>query len=84
MGNRLGICQGKWTWMKGEQRSVIDYALISEGLEERLSGLVIDEGGVGKAAFSDHNWVLVGIEGAMVEKGGEEKRSHWRVGSDVD
>ena len=51
-------CQGEYTWRKKEKKSLIDYALASEGLYDMFEGMEIDEEQT-EFDLSDHNLLKV-------------------------
>ena len=59
--NRSEKCQGRWTRMRGESKSEIDFVLIEEGCVERVNRMTIYEEGELGLHQSDHNWVEVNI-----------------------
>jgi hypothetical protein len=38
-------CEGKWTWMRRDQRSVIDYVISGELGKKNITKIIIDETG---------------------------------------
>ena len=62
MMNKNKKCEGKWTRMKGQEKSVIDFALGSEDCVQIMTRMKIDDGGEGIADSSDHNWIELDIE----------------------
>ena len=45
MMNKEAWCKGKWTWMQGEKRSIIDYVLGDDQVTPYITEMVIlDEG----------------------------------------
>lgn len=46
MVNRSRKCTGKWTWMRAQQKSVIDYVLIEDGEVDRVVKMVIEGKGL--------------------------------------
>ena len=65
--NRHCKCKGIWTRIEGEQRSVIDYAVVSEGDEDHLNEMIIDENKIftpyhivkERTIYSDHCAIIV-------------------------
>lgn len=53
-------CEGVYTWTRGDQRSVIDYALANHRFHEKYCGMKIDEGQE-KFDLTDHNLIEIGI-----------------------
>ena len=57
--DRLGLhimngsnkCTGKWTWMKGNLKTVIDYVLIERDVTYKITGMKID----------DHAWIEIQV-----------------------
>ena len=65
--NKIDKCQGKWTRVEKECRSILDYVLVKEQDEGALSSMVIDEeknfapSGINEekeTVYSDHNVIL--------------------------
>jgi len=66
--NTTNKCTGVWTWMRGEQRSVIDFILADEDILRGIESMVVDDEGRWEVG-SDHNisWVVVSMKDS--EKG---------------
>jgi exonuclease III len=58
LNNHQDKCKGKWTWCRGAQRSIVDYALASRNIALRTQSLIIDEEGQWDLG-SDHNWLVL-------------------------
>ena len=71
--NKLEICEGKWTRIQGNKKSILDYVMVNKGDGNYLNKMVIDENKEntpfhiikGKTVYSDHcaiyismNWLL--------------------------
>ena len=71
--NKLEICEGKWTRIQGNKKSILDYAMVNKGDGNYLNKMVMDENKEntsfhiikGKTVYSDHcaiyismNWLL--------------------------
>ena len=73
------IAEGKVTWCKREQQSVVDYVLVNETEREKVVSVWIDEG----REFSvntDHNLVLVRHECRMERKEKvKQKQAKWKL-----
>jgi len=59
MVNRSRKCKGKWTRMRGNQKSEIDFVLVNKGKLDCIDSMKIDEKGGRLAQGSDHNWIEV-------------------------
>ena len=60
--------RGKWTWHGGEKKSVLDYVLMSDGLADNTTQMVIGDDGWFDIG-SDHNllfWESVCMSGVFV------------------
>ncbi len=54
IANKSPLCEGKWTRVQGQSRSIIDYFLMDMSLANRLMGMFIDEEKT-LVVNSDHN-----------------------------
>ena len=61
MVNRSKKATGKWTRMRGDQKSEIDFVVIQAECAHRINGLTIHENGELGMGSSDHNWMEVKI-----------------------
>ena len=52
--NWTSQCQGKWTWMRGESRSEIDFCITDQTILPYLKSMYIDEKGEKWSISSDH------------------------------
>ena len=43
--NHLDVCNGKFTWMRGKSKSIIDYMLVSEEKVKDVVDMSIDDTG---------------------------------------
>ena len=59
--NLTEMCKGKWTWMRNNQKSIIDYVLTNENMTSVVSEMTVDDKGIWES-FSDHNWIEVKIQ----------------------
>jgi len=90
MNWRQGVV-GRWTWSCGNKQSVLDYVLVSEWWEERISRFSIDDEGFLDIG-SDHNVLLwytrdggrseTSVQQKARRKGRREWK--WRVSGKVD
>ena len=55
-------CKGKWTWMRGKNKSRIDYVLMNRKMEQKLLTMEVDEEGGKWEAGSDHSLIELKIE----------------------
>ena len=63
MLNNQQNCVGKWTWMKNNSRSIIDYVLLDKKLHtKKVSMSIDDDGRTLWPSDPDHNWIEVSIE----------------------
>ena len=59
MMNSSGKCKGKWTWMRANQKSVVDYVVTSQSEADISQSLVIDDTGKHWSIGSDHSWMVL-------------------------
>ena len=57
MVNKESSCQGLWTWMRNDQKSVIDYILANNAVSQDVMKVTIDESGKLWNTGSDHSWM---------------------------
>ena len=78
-------CKGLWTRVQGEERSVLDYILVSEEDTDNVVSMLIDEekkfapGGINElneTVYSDHNIIMCNINWIFNE---EEKKVERRI-----
>ena len=88
MLNAESMCRGIWTRVqegKITQKSVLDYALVNEGLKKRINEILIDEEKLyaayrvvklatgNKTVYSDHNAMLIKTDITSVAQNSEKK-----------
>ena len=59
--NMTEMCKGKWTWMRNNQKSIIDCVLTNENMTSVLSEMTVDDKGICES-FSDHNWIEAKVQ----------------------
>ena len=59
--NMAEMCKGKWTWMRNNQKSIIDYVLTNENMTSVVSEMTVDDKGIWES-FYDHNWIEVKVQ----------------------
>lgn len=86
MVNRTDKCKGKWTWMRQQQKSVIDYVFVEEEKVSMVRKMLVDDEGMGLADSTDHNWIEIDIEvGAGTRKVTQvNRRPRWNIGVKTD
>ena len=80
------ICQGLWTWQKGNARSVIDYAGVSEEYLHSVVSMFVDEKGC-YGGNSDHNWVTLVLKDCFRRKVLRQNirtKERWDISDDQD
>ena len=58
--NSEKVCQGTWTWMRADQKSVVDYILATEATD--ITEIRIDDTGEKWSIGSDHSWIVSKIK----------------------
>lgn len=61
IGNTHPKCKGIWTWMRSQQKSIIDYVTLSPGLYQSINHIKIDDTNKRWTIASDHNWIEIDI-----------------------
>ena len=86
MLNTSSKCKGRWTRMRNNSKSVIDYVLPSKEITDSMSSMYINNTGVGLANFSDHNWITVNLTTpAMIQlENRTYKNSRWNINNKTD
>ena len=80
------ICQGLWTWQKGNARSVIDYAGVSEEHLHSVESMFVDEKGI-YGGNSDHNWITLVLKDYFRKKvlrKNVRAKERWDIKEDQD
>jgi exonuclease III len=54
-------CTGVYTWVRNQQRSVLDYVCVSQNVIDRLDNILIDDKGVYHLG-SDHNMIITTLK----------------------
>ena len=75
-------CDGKYTWNRGTEKSIIDYVLCSSWVENKLEYMKIhtDELSIG----SDHNWITLEIKVDCDMQIEIETLPKWKIYEDTD
>jgi hypothetical protein len=79
MMNKSTKCQGKWTFMRKNQKSIVDYVLADEDVAEQIKGMIIDDEAERWTIDSDHSWIQVELEGEMQKKAKIRKERRWKI-----
>lgn len=82
-GNLQPKCEGFTTWSSGDQNSCIDFAVMSPGLYDRLTRMVIDEAG-DHSVGSDHNRMFMEFGGRMKNERGGNEGKRFLTERDID
>ena len=81
------VCNGTWTWQRGDRCSIIDYALISSEHSYCIESMHIDDRG-DYGGDSDHNFVFVNLRDKFVVKklaySTPVKKPVWNIRPDSD
>ena len=56
IANKMPYAVGKWTWVRGKSKSILDYMLVDEALIQKLKSFVVDDGT--RDIGSDHSWII--------------------------
>lgn len=75
LANLQDKCEGRVTWSSGNRSSAIDFAIMSPGLYEKLTRMVIDEAGT-QSLGSDHNRLLLMFGGKHERRSSADIRTH--------
>ena len=79
IGNFSDKCKGQWTWMRGLQKSTIDFVLYDNDLEELVQQMIIDEKGERWSIGSDHSWIECTIGWKPVAKSVKRPPPRWAI-----
>ena len=80
-------CKGKWTWMRRNSKSIIDYVLLDKTLHQHAVEMVIEDEGGNWPSDPDHNWVSVSIEHETQKKkdeGQKQPKARWKIYPNMD
>ena len=66
-------CEGVYTWSRGDQKSVIDYALVNRKMYNHFVEMKIDENQE-EFAESDHHLISIKFK---FQKKGEKRKNKW-------
>lgn len=77
--NDSSKCSGKWTWMKRNQKSQIDFFLVDQELIPLISQMTIDESGEKWSVGSDHNFMTLEIRLPKVTAIIKDKTQQWNI-----
>ena len=89
--NAQPVCQGKWTRVnskKPEERSVLDYVLVSPSLSTSITSMVIDEDEshklVSQKTKTDHNTIIFEMNINLEKINAPEARGKWKINPSTD
>lgn len=68
-GNKEGDYEGRWTWERGESRSVIDYRIVNMKMWDKIKEFKVVE-----RVDSDHHPIIIGLEGRREERDIDNER----------
>ena len=84
--NAQAQCEGKWTFMEGGSKSVIDFIVVQDENRDQVVRVKVEEerrfggGGRGSRGESDHNAVWVEMSGRVDQTTGvREPRKKWKT-----
>ena len=83
MWNREDKCIGKWTRMRGEERSIVDYILGDQDTTENLRKMYIDDEGKW-ACRSDHVWLTAEVKWTKENTRTNKKEGRWKIREDTE
>ena len=72
--NGLDGVEGRWTFMSGKRKSVVDYVITGGMEDEEIDHVFIDDDG-GNGIDSDHSPIWIDVKGKVVERNLEENRN---------
>ena len=77
--------KGAWTWMRRNQRSIIDYFLISKEKEKEIQETIIDDRGTILLTDHDHMWMetTIRMEKEQSQKEGKNQE-RWDINAKTD
>ncbi len=83
MWNKEDKCIGKWTRMRGEDRSIVDYMIGDKEITKNLKKMNIDDEGKWECR-SDHVWLTaeIGWEKGVSKR--KIKEGRWRIRDDTE
>ena len=84
MVNRSKKATGKWTRMRGDQKSEIDSVVIQTECVHRIDGMTIHENGELGMEFSDHNWMEVKIIHVGGKTAFRGQPQNWNIREDTN
>lgn len=61
-GNKEGDYEGRWTWERGESKSVIDYGIVNVKAWDKIKEFKVER------MDSDHHPIIIGLEGRREER----------------
>ena len=53
---------GAWTWMKGAQKTIIDYGLVNDKVKQKVMKMVTDDDGEIFTYNHDHSWIEIELK----------------------
>ena len=84
IGNKLRQCKGKWTWSKGTQQSIIDYALLDNEVATRLLSMNIDDIS-NNSIGSDHNLMILDVaQGFYIGNNFAKTKETWKLNDNIN
>ena len=77
-------CIGKWTWMRKDQKSVIDYVTMDGIMESNLLKMIIDEEGKNWLAGSDHSLIEIFLNLNVSNNTSTDNIPKWNINDNTD
>jgi hypothetical protein len=82
--NSNRVTTGRWTWMRKNQKSIIDYVLASSGVQEEIINMTIDEKSKIFVYPHDHSWIELKIDREIERSHREMVEEKWNITEDVN
>ena len=76
-------CTGKWTWMRKDKKSVIDYVTMNGVIESNLLKMVIDEEEKNWHAGSDHSLIELFLNLNVSNKKTTDNIPKWNINENI-
>ena len=77
IANKFRCCKGKWTWGRGTDKSIIDFALVDSTIKSKLKFMEIEEGE--KSVGSDHSFIWLELDLVTFRKKQSSPKEVWKL-----
>ena len=85
IANKSPKCEGKWIWSRGDQRSVVDFALMDNWIMAHMEQMTIDETQETWTVGSHHCWIQIKLNSMVWEqREKEQKENMWWIAPRTD